>query len=62
MIGIRYIVVAVGGPDDPATEDDVAVVAKLMGERLPFKVTALSERASNRLTWALIQEQREAKV
>jgi len=60
MIGIRYIVVAVGGPDTPATDADVAQVKSVMEERLPFQATALSPKVSNRLTWALLQEQREA--
>jgi hypothetical protein len=56
IIGIRYIVVAVGGPKDPATEEDVEVCKKMMEDKLPFTVTVLSERVSNRLTWALIDE------
>jgi molybdopterin biosynthesis enzyme MoaB len=61
MIGIRYVVVAVGGPGNPATDADVQAVKAVMEEKLPFTVTVISERASNRLTFHLIQEQREAK-
>jgi len=57
LLGIRYIVVAVGGPKDPATDEDVEVCKEMMETALPFTVTALSERVSNKLTLALLQEQ-----
>jgi hypothetical protein len=60
MLGIRYVVVAVGAPDDMATDEDVETVKGIMDDKLPFTVTALSERVSNKLTLSLIQERHDA--
>jgi N-acyl-D-aspartate/D-glutamate deacylase len=56
IIGIRYVVVAVGGPQDPATDEDVETMKAMIEKALPITCTVLSERVSNRLTWALIDE------
>ena len=59
IVGIRYVVVALGGPEDPAEDDDCEVMKNMIEKALPLTVTVLSERVSNRLTWALIEEQKD---
>lgn len=61
MLNLRYIVVALGGPgeNEAPTEEDIATAKAVMDKSLPFTCTLLSERVSNRLTWALIEERRE---
>jgi len=56
VVGIRYVVVALGGPEEPAEDDDCEVMKNMIEKALPITVTVLSERVSNRLTWALIDE------
>jgi len=57
-LGIRYVVVALGGPKDPATDEDVETLVKMMELKLePITVTGLSQRVSNKLTLALLQEE-----
>lgn len=58
MYGIRYIVIALGDPKEPATDQDVEALNDMIAERLgPFLTTTpLSERVSNKVTLALLQE------
>lgn len=59
--GIRYIVIGIGSPEpesDRATEEDVQNLLTIINERVGhFQARALSERASNKLTLALLQEE-----
>ena len=54
--GIRYVVIAVGSKEMPATEADLDVVVETLDEK-PFNVTKLSDKASDWLTLALLREQ-----
>lgn len=59
---LRYIVVAIGDVDDPATEEDVADMLAILDQHplvpLGLKFTPLSEQVSNKLTIALLEELR----
>jgi hypothetical protein len=59
--GIRYVVVGLGTPEIPATDEDCEMVRGVMEERLPFKPVVLSERVSSRVTVALVHEMRDKK-
>lgn len=54
--GIRYAVVAAGAPGDEAEDEDIELIARLLGKDSPFKVTVLSEDVSDTLTVALLRE------
>jgi len=54
---IRYLVIALGSPEIPATQPDVDNLMDILIRTIPFKVTPLSERVSNKLTTMLIEEQ-----
>lgn len=54
--GIRYVVIAAGTPDDPASEVDIECVREAVQDRTPFVVTTLSPVVSDQLTIALLRE------
>lgn len=63
MLGIRYVVIGLGDPNNPATDEDCEALADFIGS-LPvpggrLQGTVLSERVSNKLTLALLQERGE---
>lgn len=58
MYGIRYIVIAAGGPEEAATDEDMDALKEML-DRLTWgqvTTTILSERTSNKLTLSLLQE------
>jgi hypothetical protein len=54
--GIRYVVVAIGTPDDHPTEEESESFREIVDGMIPFKATLLSERVSDRLTVELLRE------
>lgn len=53
--GVRYVVVALGSPEDRASDADIEFLASLI--ETPFKKVILSDNVSDKLTIALFQEQ-----
>ena len=58
QMGIRYVVVAIGTPMEPADDEDCVAIKALLESSFPDMMvfTVLSERVSNKLTLALAQE------
>lgn len=58
MFNVRYLVIAIGGPDEDAvTEEEVDGFHEILSNRFaPITITKLSEKVSNKLTLALLQE------
>jgi len=56
--GIRYVIVGVGTLKERATDVEAEWLHKVVSERInPLEARMLSERVSNKLTIALLQEQ-----
>lgn len=57
MYGIRYIVIALGGPEEKATDEDCEAIKEIIEKSIPMMTaTVLSEHVSNKVTLALLQE------
>jgi len=54
---LRYIIVAIGGPDETVEDEDVTALKEMLERMCPLiTFTELSERTSRKLTIALLQE------
>lgn len=56
--GIRYLVIALGDPNDKATDEDVAAIKAALQAGLGplLKIVDLSDRVSDQLTVAILRE------
>jgi ClpP class serine protease len=58
MHDVRYVVIGIGDPDEPVTEEEVQFLQGIVEQALPmFESRVLSKRVSNKLTLALMQEE-----